>query len=628
MASTVDQRSKTFGVPVGGFNELAARLGSGTVAASWLTDRLDFIDSRADMADHRLAVVLKLLLAGDGMLTDNQVRRIDQTILGFRYWMDEPGQDSMVHWSESHQLLFGVCEYLAGQRHPDHRFSNDLRLGSAKLKRARARLLEWLGNRFHLGFSEWLSPIYYSFDVAGLTLLVDHCDDDELRTRASMVLDLLLFDMALHQFQGSFIASAGRCDTSHKARPDTADNRAILASAFGGEHRVNPDRLSSLFVDRSRYVVPAVLGEIANANGPHRIRLSHGLDVSEVSGEIARRLDLTAQERNDAAVRLLWGMEAFTNPEFLGPTLRAIREMSLSKHALLAPLAKFSVMRRTRGARMTVSALNPVTAGKALQRADVQTYRTPGYLLSSVQRHRPGRFGDQQHLWHAALPGNIAVFATHPGSTMLGGPQLPGTPNAWVGNGINPDIAQHDNVLLSLHDTRARRGYLEGRRHQFSHLYFPFALFDRTEFRGRVLAGRRGDIMIGIVGLNRLDMESESEVLQRGRVTGWAVMLTDRSEFSSLKRFLDHLTMWRLYYRGEALEWSTAMHQYELYWNGPFEVDGEKQHTAYPRYDTPWAQVPRRPETVTISGSSADLHLNWPDGTRAEADPGPLPGGR
>mgnify|MGYP006947039062 CR=1 FL=1 len=46
----------------------------------------------------------------------------------------------------------------------------------------------------------------------------------------------------------------------------------------------------------------------------------------------------------------------------------------------------------------------------------MQTFRTPQYQLSSIQRYHPGEFGDQQHLWHARLHGGVEVYGTHPGT--------------------------------------------------------------------------------------------------------------------------------------------------------------------------------------------------------------------
>src|SRR4029078_6348550 len=49
---------------------------------------------------------------------------LEQCVLDFKYWRDEPGSDAMCYWSENHQILFHACEILAGQLYPERTFSN------------------------------------------------------------------------------------------------------------------------------------------------------------------------------------------------------------------------------------------------------------------------------------------------------------------------------------------------------------------------------------------------------------------------------------------------------------------------------------------------------------------------
>ena len=58
------------------------------------------------------------------------VGRIDTAILGYRYWMDEPGNDVQWYFSENHALLFHTAAYLAGHILPEARFVRSGRLGS------------------------------------------------------------------------------------------------------------------------------------------------------------------------------------------------------------------------------------------------------------------------------------------------------------------------------------------------------------------------------------------------------------------------------------------------------------------------------------------------------------------
>lgn len=594
-----------------GYAAVARAIADGTLDAEWLEEGLAQINDRVDLADHKMMVVLALLLDGGDALPEVLREGMESAILGFRYWMDERGTDSMCHWSESHQVAFSVCEYLAASHFPDRIFRNDGRRGEQKAARARARLLDWLGHRFRHGCNEWLSGTFHAIKISALTLLVEHCEDEELTTRASMVLDLLMLDLALHRFEGQFVASAGRADALLKAFPARSEVAPVVASAF---YRTKPDfvpeRPTSIFLARRRYRIPQVIREIAFAQADHLITSSHGLTLREVPSEVARSRELDAVGRRDAELNLFWAMEAFTTPESIGPTMEALDRLHLDQNNFLTPLAPFRKVPSRRVMSALVRSLNPVTQGAALERANVQTYRTPHYLLSSAQHHQPGSFGDQENIWVAALPGEIQIFSTHPGSTLLGGGR-PTTPSGWVGNGIRPDVAQVRNVLLALYDLRGRRGYLEGRRHELSHLYFPAASFDETKLCDHLVAGRRDDSYFGAAALNRIEMANESELVQRGLVTGWGVMVADRSDFGSLHHFVDYLRRCRLTHVRNTLTWTMPDHMHELTWGGPLVVDGAVVDTDYARLRSDWTQVGRKPSVIEVAGRTGTLVLDW-----------------
>ncbi|HEX2858484.1 MAG TPA: hypothetical protein VHO26_13570 [Propionibacteriaceae bacterium] len=602
------------------YRTLALDVAEGRRDEAWLTRRLDFIDARLDLSDHRLLGILKLYLRGGDLLRPEQRARIEQTVLGFKYHWRERGNDSMCTWSETHQLLLAVCEYLAGQALPDRHFTNDGRTGVQKRELAERRLRGWLDDRFLYGFSEWLSNTYYEIDIIGLSVLIDHAEDPDLVTRATMVLDLLFYDIALHRFSGRFAASAGRAYSRQKARPSRAEINTILREVFETPQAFDPDDLSSVFIGRDVYQVPHAIRDVAAYTGEVEVRASYGLDVDEVEAEVHRREPHDPEARRDARLRLLWAMEAFTTPEGISATLEEFRRTGIGRNRFLAPLARFDKLRPAL-APVAVRMLNPITQGAALHRANVLTFRTPHYQLSTAQRYQPGRFGDQQHIWQAMLPGDISVFATHPGSTTLGSESRPPTPSGWVGNGINPDVAQHRNVLLASYDTVHRSGYLEGFRHRFSHLHFPFSRFDETSLGERWLAGRRGDSFIGIVSLEPLELVTEAEVLQRGPVTAWAVAVTDRGEFGTLTHLVEALKRHPLQRRGPRLVWSTPTHRFDLVAGGEFLVDGVPESTSYPRYDTPWGRVPRRPTEITVTTPQHTLRLDWVDGLREVTGP-------
>ncbi|WIY82540.1 hypothetical protein [Propionimicrobium sp. PCR01-08-3] len=588
------------------------KFGSGGLEAPYVKRLIDFVNARLYMADHRALLLLKCMIAGDlpPRLNDQAV----DAILGFRFSMLEAGTDSMTLWTENHQVTAAVAEYLAGQVFPDRIFTNDGRSGVRHQRAARAQLMIWMSDRFRFGFSEWLSNTYYAYDIAALAMLADHADDPGMAERAEMVIDLALLDLALNSFGGRVAPSMGRAHSEQILHPDAAEIMPVWHSAFGGNPEVDIDKLTSLFVVRERYRVPAAITELATEQPVRRVLSSQGLDVNEVRDEL-RNQPFHPRSQSLDLIRFWWGQQAITTPETIVDTARAMRVLELQDSRVLAPLRRY-VKLPNPVLVSTLRTINPITTGKALNRANVQTVTTGNYLLSSVQRYQPGCFGDQQHIWHASLPGEIEVFGTHPGSSQLSQDHRPPTPSRWVGNGVNPDAAQHHNVLLVQHNLRMRRGYFEGPRQEMAHIHFPFVLFDQTRLGPSWVAGRRENSFIGILGTHTFELVSESEIVQRGQHTGYAVMVGDDEEYASFADFLQQLRQYRLRLSGDRLTLSSPFGRFELTWCKEFRVNGRIVESDYPRYDAPGVQVPRNPTEMTVRGTRHRLRLDWSTGKR------------
>lgn len=108
---------------------------------STLHQQFDLIERRGDTADFRLQSLTRLVYDFADSLSPQDLQRIKNAFLGFKYWMDQPGRDSMCYWSENHQILFSTAEYLAGQRWPGETFTNDGKTGAEHRDMARRRVL-------------------------------------------------------------------------------------------------------------------------------------------------------------------------------------------------------------------------------------------------------------------------------------------------------------------------------------------------------------------------------------------------------------------------------------------------------------------------------------------------------
>ncbi|MDR2686445.1 MAG: hypothetical protein LBB75_01735, partial [Oscillospiraceae bacterium] len=72
------------------------------------------IGGRFDCSDFRMQSLLRLQYSHIGAIraaSPGGADRLERIFLNAKYWMTEPGEDSMCYWSENHQILFAVAEY-------------------------------------------------------------------------------------------------------------------------------------------------------------------------------------------------------------------------------------------------------------------------------------------------------------------------------------------------------------------------------------------------------------------------------------------------------------------------------------------------------------------------------------
>ena len=188
-------------------------LGRGPLDQAALQRSLDKIRRRDDTADFDAVLLLRLLGQGGPLLTAELQREIRTVLIGFKYWVDEPGRDLLSMWSENHQIGYHTAEYLAGQFFPDELFPNHHRSGRQHRDAARERIQRWIGIKARVGFSEWDSNSYYPVTMSALLALAELADEPEIARRAAMLLDVMFFDMAVDSFRGTYGTSHGRTYT-------------------------------------------------------------------------------------------------------------------------------------------------------------------------------------------------------------------------------------------------------------------------------------------------------------------------------------------------------------------------------------------------------------------------------
>ncbi|MGB7799613.1 hypothetical protein [Buttiauxella sp.] len=176
-----------------------------------LLDTLKRISAREDCSDFSLVPLLWIWHQHKGEHFPPVLwRRVRSSILGYRYWMDEQGNDVMWFWSENHTLCFHTAQYLAGQMFPNELFLASGRSGEQQREIAAQRLALWFDAIEQHGFVEWNSAPYYPVDYIGLFALYQLAGDAWVRERAKGLIDRLMLLSALHYQDGIAAGTMGR----------------------------------------------------------------------------------------------------------------------------------------------------------------------------------------------------------------------------------------------------------------------------------------------------------------------------------------------------------------------------------------------------------------------------------
>jgi hypothetical protein len=247
--------------------------------AALLEAPLTAIEARHDCADFAILPILRLWRDYGESLPKNVRDRMERALLGFRYWLDEPGNDVMWFWSENHALCFHAAQHVAGELFPDRIFPNSGRSGAAQAALGAMRLGRWFDTIERQGYGEWTSAAYYPIDLLGLLTLADMSPDAEIAARARAQCDALFAMTALHRIGGTSVGSQGRAYEKELFAGAATELAAMSAIGLGGPFMPGFDRPAGLFA-LSDYAPPEALRALAEVPPGRTLtaRYTQGLD--------------------------------------------------------------------------------------------------------------------------------------------------------------------------------------------------------------------------------------------------------------------------------------------------------------------------------------------------------------
>lgn len=581
---------------------------NGTFDADWsrLDGTLEYVQTEYDCSDFRLVNLVRILYEYGDRIPEDYMDSIEIVLFNFRYWWDDPGENSMCYWSENHQILFAAAEYLIGQRYPEQVFPVSGLTGEAHMEKARIRAYDWLEMRWKYGFIEYYSNVYYKEDIGPLVNLIDFAEDKELVKKCQMILDLLFYDVAAQSFDTLFISVSGRAYQKNRTGVKDGDFGGVTNYFWGDGSEIEPGIMYGLMVTE-KYHLPPVLKEIANDDSTVIIRQSNGLDLSELKDEGYYGTD-------NRSMMMQWGMEAFTNPIIIRNSIKHIRNTNMFSNDFVSDFRSMNFfLLRWLHLEPTVSRiLNPQYNGVAIQKGNTYTYKTKDYSMYTVQRHQVGDYADQQHIFGMNIGSHFAIFHNHPAREKE---SKASSPNYWTGYGHFPHSVQDRNVNLSIYDLPRKKGIMEAALLDYTRAFFPAALFDTAWIDGKYAFGKKGDIYCAIIASDTLAFRDEAmdDLILKGKQSFWITEAGAASEDGSFESFVRRIIKNPVRFDEKTLEltYISADKTYELKFGKDFKLNGEIINTQYSRYDAPYVQAEKKDPTLTFEHNGKSLFLDF-----------------
>ena len=443
------------------------------------------MNKRFDCADFRAQMLFKIYKDCGEKLSENCKLIIKNTFLNFKYFIDEPGDDSMCYWSENHQILFAVSEYLAGQEWPDEVFSNNGMSGREHMKLAQNRIDAWMEQRFRYGFSEYLSNNYLAEDIAPMANFIAYSYDDIRVRQMKIIMDILWLDVALNSVNNRFVAVSSRMYGNNKAANCIGNSIQSATDILWGNGLSEPKKPNYIVlcftdaVEKGLYSLPDAIKDIALSKETFVSKMSCGLSPDDMVNE-----NLIGQ--SDACIMAQTGAETFTNHQVIRNTLAYMRKNKLFRNKFLSyfRFLNLTVLKCINWENFARKH-NIMPHGISLGRGNVYTFRNAHYSMSTDMCKNVGDCGAQEHIWTANISEELTLFTTHPAGN--GNGKYGASPGYWIGNGRRPMSVQNENVNITIYKLPCEKRFGETDIASMTHVYMPKDFYDEFEYENGVL---------------------------------------------------------------------------------------------------------------------------------------------
>lgn len=603
----------------------------------------DYVDRRFDCADFRLQLLFRIYKDCGSALSDRAKQLIKKTFLNFKYFMDEPGDDSMCYWSENHQIEFAVSEYLAGQEWGDEIFANDGFTGEYHRVKASHRIEAWMKQRFDFGFSEYLSNNYLLEDIGPMSNYISYCLDRKSAERMKIVMDILWLDVALNSVNNRFSAASSRMYGDNKAGNFYGNSVLTCMNKIWGERNLEalknlPEKEKRLIensfslvpgsmevnfislIDSGEYAVPEIISDIALSRESFAVKMHSGLSPEDMERE-----KLIGQAPEQIMAQL--GAESFTNPEVIENTVKYVKANRMHRNLFIYYFKYLDTLLLKRLNLKKIAEKHELMMhGIALGDANIYTYRTADYAMTTLVAKDVDRCGAQEHIWNANIAENLTLFTTHPAKTDE--KSFGSSPGYWIGNGRRPMSVQQENVNITIYKLPTKRRLPEIKISDMTHAYFPKCFYDETEHCGNIIFGRRNNVFVALIGNGEMQFKPYNEAAAKpfyktydSKIQDGAYMITGEFDLcrqggeyhsyitelsdsgkESFEDFKARILSNPVSFNGSSVTYKSLCGELYADYCGVYLLNGVRAETEFKRYDCKFCTAERKPEKIAIGG--------------------------
>jgi len=217
--------------------------------------------------------------------------------------------------------------------------------------------------------------------------------------------------------------------------------------------------------------------------------------------------------------------------------------------------------------------------------AQFVVYRTPDYVMSTLQDYAPGQKRPQVHVFQLTFQDRVAVFFSCPETSREGGGHRP---DYWSGNAYLPRAFGARNAAVLL--------FRPGFAGWMSHVYFERDRFDAVEKKAGWLFAKKNRAFVGLWSEHGFEVGQSGpyagrELICRALENAWIVEAGREADWGSFARFVDAVSEIRPHRKdGQIMYDSPGAGQIQMGWEGPILLNGKVVNLDYPLLDSPFGE--------------------------------------